>query len=65
MALAVVGITAIGAVLPYTGHMAHIVGFRPMPGRFFPALAGIVVVYLVLAEAREHWFYRPDHDPGV
>ena len=31
MALAAVGITAIGAVLPYTGRLAHILGFRPLP----------------------------------
>jgi len=54
-----------GAVLPYTGHLAHILSFQPMPGRFFLALAGIVVVYLVLAETGKHWFYRPDHAPGV
>ena len=44
-------------MLPYTGHLAHILGFRPMPGRFFLALAGIVVVYLVLAETGKHWFF--------
>jgi P-type Mg2+ transporter len=49
MALAAVGITAIGAVLPYTGRLARILGFQPLPGTFFSALAGIVVVYLVLA----------------
>jgi len=36
--------------LPYTGHLAHILGFRPLPGTFFFALVGIVVVYLVLVE---------------
>jgi P-type Mg2+ transporter len=58
MALAAVGITAIGAVLPYTGHLARILGFQPLPGSFFLALAAIVVVYLALVETGKYWFYR-------
>jgi Mg2+-importing ATPase len=65
MALAAVGITAIGAVLPYTGHLARILGFQPLPGRFFLALAGIVVAYLVLAEIGKYWFYRLYHAPAA
>jgi P-type Mg2+ transporter len=65
MALAAVGITAIGAVLPYTGHLAHVLGFRPLPGTFFFALAGIVVVYLVLVEIGKYWFYRLYHAPAT
>ena len=33
-------------------------GFRPLPGTFFLALAGIVVACLVLAETGKHRFYR-------
>ena len=33
-------------------------GFRPLPGTFFLALAGIVVACLVLAETGKYWFYR-------
>jgi P-type Mg2+ transporter len=58
MALAAIGITIVGAVLPYTGHLAHILGFRPLPGTFFLALVGIVVVYLTLVEIGKYWFYR-------
>ena len=65
MALAAVGIVALGAVLPYTGHLAHILGFRPLPGTFFFALAGIVVVYLVLVEIGKYWFYRLYHAPAT
>jgi len=65
MALAAVGITAIGAVLPYTGHLARILGFRPLPATFFFALAGIVVVYLALAETGKYWFYRLYHAPAT
>ena len=65
MALAAVGITAIGAVLPYTGRLARILGFQPLPGTFFFALAGIVVVYLVLAEIGLYWFYRLYHAPAT
>jgi P-type Mg2+ transporter len=65
LALAAVGITAIGAVLPYTGHLAHLLGFRPLPGTFFLALAGIVIVYLVLVEIGKYWFYRLYHAPAM
>ena len=65
MALAAVGITAIGAVLPYTGHLARILGFQPLPGRFFLALAGIVVAYLALAETGKYLFYRTYHAPAA
>ena len=50
-----------GAVLPYTGHLARILGFRPLPATFFFALAGIVVVYLALVETGKYWFYRLCH----
>ena len=65
MALAAVGITATGAVLPYTGHLARILGFRPLPGTFFFALAGIVVAYLVLVETGKYWFFRFYHAPAT
>ena len=65
MALAAVGITAIGAVLPYTGRLARILGFQPLPGTFVFALAGIVVVYLVLVEIGKYWFYRLYHAPAT
>ena len=65
MALAAVGITAIGAVLPYTGHLARILGFRPLPATFFFALAGIVVVYLALVETGKYWFFRFYHAPAT
>jgi P-type Mg2+ transporter len=65
MALAAVGITAIGAVLPYTGHLARILSFRPLPATFFFALAGIVVVYLALVETGKYWFYRLYHAPAT
>ena len=65
MALAAVGITALGAALPYTGPLARLLGFRPLPGTFFFALAGIVVVYLVLVEIGKYWFYRLYHAPAT
>ena len=65
MALAAVGIVTIGAVLPYTGRLAHVLGFRPLPGTFFFALAGIVVCYLVLIEIGKYWFYRLYHAPAT
>jgi len=64
MALAAFGVATVGAVLPYTG-LAHLLGFRPLPGAFFLALAGIVVCYLVLIEVGKYWFYRFYHAPAA
>ncbi len=63
MLLAALGVVATGAVLPFTP-LGHLLGFRPLPGRFFLALAGIVVCYLVLIEVGKYWFYRLYHAPA-
>ncbi|WP_083914226.1 magnesium-translocating P-type ATPase [Nocardia concava] len=52
--LAAVGI---GALLPATP-LAATLGFQPLPGGFFVALLAMIVVYLALAEAAKHWFFR-------
>ena len=44
---------------------SRILGFQPLPGTFFFALVGIVVVYLVLAEIGLYWFYRLYHAPAT
>ena len=65
MALAAVGITAVGAALPYTGPLARLLGFRPLPAAVFFALAGIVICYLTLVEIGKYWFYRLYHAPAT
>jgi len=62
--LAALGVVAVGAVLPFTP-LGHLLGFRPLPGLFFLALAGIVVCYLVLIEAGKYWFYRLTRAPAM
>ncbi len=64
LVLAAVGIVAVGAVLPYTP-LAHVLGFQPLPGTFFAALAGIVVCYLALIEVGKYWFYRLYQAPAT
>ena len=65
LALAALTVVTIGAVLPYTGHLARILGFRPLPGSFFlfPILA--VLSSLVLIEVGKHWFYRSYPAPAA
>jgi Mg2+-importing ATPase len=47
-----------GAVLlPYTP-LGGVMGFKPLPGYLLAGIAGIVVLYLVAAEAAKRWFYR-------
>ncbi len=62
LTLAAIGIVALGAVLPYTP-LAHVLGFRPLPGTFFAALAGMVICHLVLIEIGKYWFFRFYHAP--
>jgi Mg2+-importing ATPase len=50
----------VGAVLPYTG-LAHLLGFTPLPAKFFLLLFAMVVVYLVLVEGAKVRFYRAAH----
>jgi P-type Mg2+ transporter len=62
--LAALAVVIVGAVLPFTP-LGHLLGFRPLPGLFFLALAGIVVCYLVLIEVGKYWFYRFYHAPAA
>ncbi|MDT7554734.1 MAG: P-type Mg2+ transporter, partial [Pseudonocardiales bacterium] len=57
LVLAALGVVAVGALLPATP-LAHSLGFQPLPGGFFAALAGMVVGYLVLIELGKRIFYR-------
>ena len=54
------GAALVGAILPYTG-LAGLLGFTPLPAKFFLLLFGMVVVYLVLVEAAKTRFYRAPH----
>jgi Mg2+-importing ATPase len=53
-ALATVVVAAILPVTPF----AHTLGFRALPGGFFAALLGMVVVYVILVELGKRAFYR-------
>jgi Mg2+-importing ATPase len=56
LTLAVLGVVIVGALLP-ASPLAGTLGFRPLPGGFFAALAGMVVAYLMLVEAAKRIFY--------
>jgi Mg2+-importing ATPase len=55
--LSTVTVVAVGAILPATP-LAGQLGFSILPGRFFVALALMVVAYLALVELVKRWFYR-------
>jgi Mg2+-importing ATPase len=57
LTLAAFGIVTLGALLPATP-LAHTLGFQPLPGGFFAALAGMVAGYLLLIEVGKRFFYR-------
>jgi Mg2+-importing ATPase len=64
LTLAALGVVAVGALLPATPP-ARTLGFQPLPGAFFAALAGLVVAYLGLIEIGKRIFYRAAAAPGV
>jgi Mg2+-importing ATPase len=43
--------------LPFAGAL----GFQPMPTRFYPIIAAIVIAYIVAAEFAKRLFYRGNH----
>jgi Mg2+-importing ATPase len=49
---------AVGVVLPFTP-LAGLFGFTALPPEFLGILAGMVALYLALAELGKAWFYRP------
>ncbi len=64
LTLAALGVVFVGAVLPATP-LAHTLGFQPLPGAFYAALAAMVVGYLILVEVGKRWFYRPAAAPAA
>ncbi len=50
-------VVAVAIALPYTP-LGTRLGFVPVPGPFFVILAGIVLLYLAMAEVVKRWFYR-------
>ena len=56
LTLAALGVVAVGALLPATP-LGHALGFQPLPGAFFAALASMVLCYLALIEIGKRIFY--------
>jgi Mg2+-importing ATPase len=56
LTLGSLGVVTVGTLLPATP-LAHALGFHPLPGGFFAALVGMVVLYLVLIELGKRLFY--------
>ena len=57
MLLVPTGAALVGAILPYTG-LSHLLGFTPLPAKFFGLLFAMVVVYLLLVETAKSIFFR-------
>lgn len=58
-----IGTVAIGMILPFTG-LAPVLGFVPLPAKFFAVLALMILSYLALVEAGKFLFYRFDSAKG-
>jgi Mg2+-importing ATPase len=50
-------ICAVGLWLP-TSPFATALGFTPLPGLYWPALAAMLIAYLVLTHVMKTWFHR-------
>jgi Mg2+-importing ATPase len=57
LTLTTVGVVALGALLPFTP-IAHLLGFVPLPAKFFVVLAAMVATYLGLVEFGKWLFYK-------
>nr|WP_233608315.1 magnesium-translocating P-type ATPase [Nocardia stercoris] len=57
LTVAVLGVVAVGMILPATP-LARSLGFSPLPGGYFVALTMMIATYLALAELCKRWFYR-------
>src|SRR6185436_10608026 len=62
LTLAALGVVTVGALLPATP-LATVLGFHPLPGGFFAALAAMVAFYLVLVEVGKRLFYGVEPAP--
>ena len=51
------GIAAVGAYLPFSP-LASMLGFVPLPLLYWPLLAGMMLLYVVLTQVVKTWFYR-------
>jgi len=57
LVLATAGIVVLTAFTPYLP-FAGVLGFQPMPARFYPIIALIVLSYVAAAEVTKRFFYR-------
>ncbi len=64
LAGAAAGVVAVGIVLPMSP-LRGVLGFRALPVAFFFALAGMVVVYLVLIDFAKSVFFEPEAAPAA
>jgi Mg2+-importing ATPase len=55
--LTVLGIVALGVLIPYSP-LASLIGFKPLPVAFLLALVGVVLVYLGVIEVAKLAYYR-------
>jgi P-type Mg2+ transporter len=56
LTLTTLTVVCVGVLLTVSP-LAHTLGFTALPGQFYAALAGFVVVYLVLVELAKRFFY--------
>ena len=53
-----IAVAVVSVALPYTGPLAELLGFVPLPASLLAAAAGIVAAYLVLTETVKRGFER-------
>ena len=63
LVVAALGVVALAVLLPFTA-LGRWFGFVAPPLSLLAALAGMLVCYLVLAEAVKRWFYRRQPPQG-
>jgi P-type Mg2+ transporter len=61
LTIATMAIVAVAVALPVSP-LAHVLGFSGPPARFYLALGGMVIVYIVLIEMAKKLFYAEPHE---
>jgi Mg2+-importing ATPase len=62
LVLAAIAVVLVGALLPVSP-LSAVLGFQPLPLRFYAVLSAMVVLYLVLIEIGKQIFYRAERAP--
>ena len=60
MLMMTIAVACVALLIPYSP-LANLLGFKPLPPLLLVAIAAVVIIYVLSAEATKHWFYKHVH----